>query len=327
MPRPFPISIAARARRLGALAGCVALCATLSLPAWALRPVRVYEVDLAEQQSATAVQNAMREALVRATGRRESADDPVFASLISDAVRYVQSYASGPRGQSQVVFDAAAVGHAIEAAGRSVWNRQRPFTLVVLYPPPGRSETEAARGELERTATGRGLPISVIPLAVVDGGGNALGAEALLQSAQRYGGDQVLVGRSDAPVAAGQLQWTLYTRAGAQTWTGPLGEGIDHTVDLLAPPPGAAPGAEGPTRVRVEGVAGLSDYANVERILQSIPGVRRAEVAEVDSGAATFEVELAGGAAALERALAATSRMVRTAPGSPGLIYRYQPSG
>jgi uncharacterized protein len=325
MPRPPPVS--SRTRWQGLLAGFLVLCAAFSLPAWALRPVRVYEVDLAEQQSATAVQNAMREALVRATGRRESADDPVFASLINDAARYVQSYVSGPRGEPQVVFDAAAVGHAIEAAGRSVWSRQRPFTLVVLYPPPGRSETEAARAELERTATTRGLPISVIPLAVVDGAGNALGGDALLQSAQRYGGDQVLVGRSDAPVAAGQLQWTLYTRGASQTWTGALGEGIDHTVDLLAPPPGTAAAAEGPTRVRVEGVTGLTEYADVERLLQGIPGVLRAEVTDVDSGAATFEVELPGGAAALERALASTSRMVRTASGSPGLIYRYQPPG
>ncbi|HLY53410.1 MAG TPA: DUF2066 domain-containing protein, partial [Steroidobacteraceae bacterium] len=153
MPRPLLVSAPARTRRPALLAGLLVLCAAGALPAWALRPVRVYEVDLAEQQSATAVQNAMREALVRATGRRESADDPVFASLIGDAARYVQSYASGPRGEPQVVFDAAAVSRAIEAAGRSVWNRQRPFTLVVLYPPPGRSDAETARAELERVAT------------------------------------------------------------------------------------------------------------------------------------------------------------------------------
>jgi hypothetical protein len=328
MPRFFPRPTASGARRHGTLAGLIALCAALSSPAWALRPVRVYEVDLAEQQSVAAVQNAMREALVRATGRREAADDLALAGVIADAARYVQSYASGPRGEPQVVFDAAAVGHAIEAAGRSVWDRQRPFTLVVLYPPPGRSDLETARAELERSASARGLPISVIPLAVVDGGGNALGGDALLQAAQTYGGDQVLVGRSDAAgVAPAELQWTLYTRAASQSWTGALGAGIDHTVDLLAPPPGASAAAEGPVRLRVEGVTGLSDYAALERVLQSIPGARRAEVAEVDSGSVTFEVELAGGAAALERELAGTTRLVRVAPGSPGLVYRYQPQG
>ena len=327
MPQPYPRSTAAGRRARGALATLIVLGALAPLAAWALRPVRVYEVDL-DQQSVSAVQGAMRAALVRATGRRESADDPALGSVVADAARYVKSYSPGPRGEPQVVFDGAAVAAAIEGAGRSVWDRERPFTLVVLYPPPGRSETEAARGELERTATERGLPISVIPLPVVDGGGNPLGAEAVLQSAQRYGGDQVLVARSDAALAPGQLQWTLYTRAQSETWTGSLSAGIDHTVDLLAPPPGAAGSeAESATRVRIEGVAGLTDYATVERLLQSIPGVRRADVAEVEPGSVTFEVELRGGGAALERELAGSSRMVRIGGGTGALAYRYQPQG
>jgi hypothetical protein len=327
MSQPYPRSTAANRRVRGAVAGLVALLGALPLSAWALRPVRVYEVDL-DEQSVTAVQNAMRQALVRATGRRESADDPALAGMIADAARYVKSYASGPRGEPQVVFDAAAVGHAIDTAGRSVWDRDRPFTLVVLYPPLGRADADAARVELERTATERGLPISVIPLTVVDGSGNTLGAEALLQSAQRYGGDQVLVGRADAAgVAGGQLQWTLYTRAQSEGWTGPLSAGIDHAVDLLAPPPGAAGQAEAAARVRIEGVAGLADYAAVERLLQSIPGVRRADVAEVDSGSVTFEVDMRGGSAALERELSGSTRMIRGTAGAALLVFRYQPQG
>lgn len=316
-----------RRPRAAVAAVLIALLGALPPVARALRPVRVYEVDL-EERTTNAVQSAMRQALIRATGRRESADDPAFAAVIADAARYVMSYATGPRGEPQVVFDGAAVSHAIDTAGRSVWDGNRPFTLVVLYPPPGRADADAARVELEHTATERGLPISVIPLAVVDGGGNTLGGSLLLQSAQRYGGDQVLVGRADAAgSAAGQLQWTLYTRAQSESWTGPLSAGIDHAVDFLAPPPGAAGReTEGAVRVRIEGVAGLADYAAVERLLQSIPGVRRAEVAEVDAGSATFEVEMRGGAAALERELTASPRMVRGGSGAT-LIYRYRPQG
>jgi uncharacterized protein len=327
MSQPYPKSTAAGARVRAAPAMLLALLGVLPLAAWALRPVRVYEVDL-EAQSATAVQNAMRQALVRATGRRESAEDPALAGVIADAARYVKSYASGPRGEPQVVFDAEAVARAIDTAGRSAWDRDRPFTLVVLYPPPGRSDADAARVELERTATERGLPISVIPLAVVDGGGNALGATALLQSAQRYGADEVLVGRADAAgLAAGQLQWTLYTRAQSESWTGPLSAGIDHAVDLLAPPPGAAGQPEAASRVRIEGVRGLADYAALERLLQSIPGVRHADVAEVDAGSATFEVDMRGGSAALEHELSGSTHLVRSGPGTAPLVYRYQPQG
>src|SRR6516165_7827268 len=77
---------------LGCLRGGLALLALLccALPCEAGRPVRVYEVDI-EGRSPAALQQAMRVALVRATGRRESADDPVLASLVSDAPRYVKT--------------------------------------------------------------------------------------------------------------------------------------------------------------------------------------------------------------------------------------------
>ncbi|HUA88145.1 MAG TPA: DUF2066 domain-containing protein, partial [Steroidobacteraceae bacterium] len=100
------------------------------MAASAARPVRVYEVDVAER-SGTALQEAMRQALVRATGRRESADDPALSGIVADAQKYVASYTTGPRGEPQVVFDGPAVQQAIVAAGRSVWDGERPFTLVV----------------------------------------------------------------------------------------------------------------------------------------------------------------------------------------------------
>src|SRR5256885_2726136 len=136
------------------------LCCVLSSPAWAGRPVRVYEVDLKGGQSPASVQDAMREALVRATGRRESATDPALGNLVSEAQNYVKGYTTAARGQPQVMFDVAAVARAIAAAGRSVWDSNRPFTLVVLYPPPARAAEEAARAELEQTAIARGLPVT-----------------------------------------------------------------------------------------------------------------------------------------------------------------------
>jgi uncharacterized protein len=328
MSRPDLRATAVQARAHGLAVSLLLVCGALPPPVWALRPVMVYEVDL-DGQSATALQDAMREALVRATGRRESAEDPALGGIVADAAKFVKSYAAGPRGEPQVVFDAAAVELAIGAAGRSLWDRDRPFTLVVLSPPPARADADNDRALLEHAAEQRGLPISVIPLMVTDGNGNPLGTDALLQAAQSYGGDQLLVGRADAATAPGQLQWTLYTRAASDTWSGPLTDGIDHTVDLLAPPPGAAAGmADAATRVQIEGVTGLADYANLERLLQSVPGVRHAGVTEVTAaGVVTFEVTVRGGAAGLERELAGTTRLVRVAAPGPQLIYHYQPTG
>ncbi len=309
----------------GLLALACLLCA--AQPCEAGRPVRAYEVDI-EGQTPAALQEAMRQALVRATGRRESADDPALASLVSDAPRYVKSYGTGPRGEAQVVFDGAAVERAIGAAGRSVWDRERPFTLVVLVPPRPRTAEDAARAELERAAAERGLPISLIPLPLTDGAGNALGADALLQAAQRYGGDEILVGRGADAAPDTPLQWTLYTRTLTTSWSGPLAAGIEHTVDVLVPQPATSLAeADAPARVQVDGVNSLLAYATVERLLQSTPGVRRANIAAADAGTVTFDVTARGGAAGLGQALAGSTRLVRVGGAGESVVYRYQPQG
>ena len=303
---------------------CALLCA---LPARAGRPVRVYEVDV-EGQSPAAVQDAMRQALVRATGRRDAVDDPALSALIGDAARYVKAYATGPRGESQVQFDPVAVEHAVNAAGRSVWERERPFTLVVLDPPRTRAAADAARAELERVAAERGLPISLLPLAVTDPSGNPLGADALLQAAQRYGGDEIRVGRGEDSGPDTPLQWTLYTRARSESWNGPLAGAIDHTVDLLVPQQGTSVAqTESETRVVVEGVSSLTDYAAVTRLLQSVRGVRRATVVAADGDNTAFDVMVRGGAAGLEQGLSGSTRLVRSGAGAAGAVYRYQPRG
>jgi len=269
----------------------------------------------------------MRQALVRATGRREAADDPALATVVADAGRYVKSYTTGPRGESRVVFDSAAVEQAIGAAGRSVWERERPFTLVVLTPPRPRAAQDSAQAELERVAAERGLPISLLPLTAVGGDGNLLPVTTLLESAQRYGGDQILVGRGD-PAGEGDLQWTLVSRSVSESWNGSLAAGIDHTVDLLAPQPGSSLAqVESEVRVRINGVTGLSDYAAVGRLLQSLPGARRANIAAADGTSVAFDVLVRGGTAGLEQALSGSTRLQRVSAAGAAPEYRYQPHG
>jgi hypothetical protein len=287
--------------------------------------VRVYEVDI-EGQTTPALQEAMRQALVRATGRREAAGDPALASVIADAPRYVKTYSTGPRGESQVVFDGPAVEHAVSAAGRSVWGRERPFTLVVLDPPRTRTAEEAARAELERAAAERGLPISLIPLTLSDSAGTPLSPEALLTAAQRYGGDEILIGHGEDAGPQAPLQWNLYTHALSATWTGPLANGIEHTVDVLVPQQGTSLAeTDSEAYLQIDGVTTLNAYAEVQRLLQSVPGVRRANIAAADGGSVTFDVTARGGAAGVERELNGSPRLVRTGGTGDHVTYRYQP--
>ncbi len=293
----------------------------LPLPAQATRLVPVYTVDVAER-GGSALQDALRQALVRATGRREAADDPALAALIADAPTYVKDWATGARGQAQVVFDAGAIERAVTAAGRTLWDPARPFTLIVLDPPRARAAADVARAQLERVAAERGLPVSVIPLTLVDAAGAPLGREALLQAVQRYGADQLLVGRGEA-TAGEPLQWTLYAHDTSESWQGPLEEGIDHVVDELVPQPAGTAGlAESSVRVRIEGVNSLGDYAAVTRLLQATPGVRQVAVTQVTRATATFQASVRGGAAGLEQLLASQARLAHSGAGA---VYRYQP--
>jgi hypothetical protein len=300
------------------------LCCAISCSAWAGRPVRVYEVDLKGGQTPASLQDAMRDALVRATGRRESATDPALANLISEAQNYVKSYSPATRGQSQVIFDGAAVERAIVAAGRSVWDRNRPFTLVVLYPAPARNAEDAARAEVERAASERGLPVTLVPLSPVDTSGNDLSREALMQMAQRYGGDAVLVGRGDA--GSGNLQWTLHTNFSSESWSGPLAAGINGAVDTMAPAQGGSLAQiEASARVEIEGVTTLTDYVNVERMLESVPGVRRANIIAASGNVIMFDVVARGGGDAISHALAGSTHLVRSDASSARLAYQYRP--
>ena len=74
-------------------------------------------------------------------------------------------------------------------------------------------------------------------------------------------------------------------------------------------------------------MSSLADYANVERLLQSVPGVRRANVAGAAAGSVTFAVTVRGGAAGLEQALTGSAHLVRVRGAHAQLVYRYQPAG
>src|SRR5450631_4828186 len=108
-----------------------------------------------------AAQLAMREVLVRLVGTREAADDPALAGVIGDAKCYVQLERNTTRGATQVIFDGPALRAAVAAAGRSVWDPDRPLVWVVL-PALGGAATDDLRAQLNAAAQVRGLPIALV---------------------------------------------------------------------------------------------------------------------------------------------------------------------
>lgn len=213
----------------------VLVCAMLSLPSWASRRVPVFLVGVTGQSS-PALQQAMRAALVRATGHPESATDPIFASLVAQAPQYVVNYQRGAHGKLQVAFNGTAVDQVITGLGRSLWSADRPFTLVVLSPMPDQADYQADHAAIGQAAQARGLPISIMPLPVTGPGGQLLAQAALLKLVHRFGAEQLLVGQPPA-VPAGSLSGPVSASA----------PGAAGPAQTAAPPPAAAAPSGGAT--------------------------------------------------------------------------------
>jgi hypothetical protein len=302
------------------------LCLLLPVVASAGRPVRVYEIDIRAQPSATALQEALKRVLVRATGRLDAAEDPALAGVVADAAHFMQSSRTAQDGATHVVFDAAALASAITAAGRSTWDSNRPFTIVVLSPPPTGPAAEAVHRELDAAAEVRGLPISLVPLALVDASGTELTRDALLAATQQLGGDALLVGRADAGANNGQWQWKLFTSFQGESWSGGLTGGLNGAADALARIPDVSESlAEMQVLVNVDAVASLGDYAQVSRLLQAAPGVRHVDVVEAHGTTVAFSVRVRGGSPVLDRTLAASGHFAPAVADSARLHYEYRP--
>jgi Uncharacterized protein conserved in bacteria (DUF2066) len=289
------------------LAAAVSLLGVM--PAWALRPVQVYQVTVRGASAANVVSEGMRLVLVRATGRRDAAANPQLGAIIQDAAQYLKGSRSLPGGAIQVDFDGVRVAQAILAAGGALWDTTRPFTLVAINPPPSGAAAEALRVQLEQTAEERGLPISLVPLAVTDANGAALSDEAVLHSAQTLGGDAVLIGRAD-PTNAGQWQWHLVSSYTSEGWTGSSDAGINGAADSLASV--AVQVSSKPLEqieVQVSGVATLTAYARVEQLLRAVPGVQTSGLSAAQGDHATFAVGVRGGGPALLRALTGSQHL------------------
>ncbi len=313
------------ARAIAATVGLLALTAAARL-ALGARPVLVYEVSVRGTDPVAVYGDAMREVLVRATGRRDAATDPALAGLVSNAARYVRSSHAAGDGTIEVEFDGPAIEQQIVAAARGVWDAERPFTIVVLSPPPTGAADDAALQSLEEIAEERGLPVTLVPMDLTGPDGQALTADALLTNAQRLGGDAVLLGRADPAAPPGSWQWTLLTGFSTQSWNGTLEDGINGAADALARVQGGSlPLMEENAAVEVTGIATLADYATVERMLADLPGVRRSGLVEADGAAATFSVLIRGGPQAVERALADSQRLQRAGTAEAPLTYQFHP--
>ena len=312
--------------------------AALGFPAAAPCAVRVdlfqATVPLADRSEAAqtaAFQAAMRNVLVRVTGRRGLDQDPGLAPLVADARRYVQQYRAAPDNQLWVALDAAAIERWLSQNGQPLWGRDRPATFLWLAVSTGagtgyvatREDSSELKASIEAQAAERGIPLlwpttADLQTNRVDFGAvNNLSAATLSEIARRLGGDAVLIGRAGSAAAAANVRWVHVFQDHSNEFSGP-GAGIERAADAYAAL-FAASGAAAPVDIDVGGVDDVSAYSTVQGYLESLTFVTHVAVQAVNGDVVRFRLTTRGGADALHRALSLGGRLEAADAGDGGV--------
>jgi hypothetical protein len=269
-----------------------------------------------ESAQQAAFRDAMRDILIRATGRRDAADLEGLAPLVAQAGRHVVSFRRAAGNQLAVTFDGSTIENSIDAAGLPFWGPDRPLTLVWLAVERGgrRSLAGSANGgddrqRVERAATRRGIPLAW------PGAGDDLGRglkqvwtgdhEPLVNAARRYGADGVLIGRALVTAAGQQIvDWTFSSAGLSAETSGDLDSGPDLAADRYASAYASRnAGQRVEQLVTVTGIDTLEAYALALRALGRLPLVRGVAVDEVTRDAVSFALTVRGDPDALRQAI------------------------
>ena len=284
-----------------------------------------------------AFREAMRDVLVRVTGRRDAPDLENLAPLVAQASRYVTSFRRAPGNQLAVTFDGGAIENAIDESGLPSWGNDRPVTLVWLALDRGggrrttvsSSDTSAEKSAVDSIAARRGLPL-VWP----DAGDDLVRAtqqvwsgnrDALQDAARRYGADGVLIGRARLTAAnTYEVDWQFSSAGPSASVTGGLDSGPELAAERYASVYASRGAAQRTEQiVTVTGIGSLDAYASAMRALSNLAPVRGVAVDEVTPDAVSFRVNVRGDPDALGQAIQRDGRLQSVDAGR--LIYALSP--
>ena len=275
----------ARAAALACMLACTA-------PVAALAAVPLYEVivplaGVTAEDRAAGMVDALRAAAVKASGRREAADNPAIAG--ANPERYVQRYSTTADRMLKVGFDGRAIEELLQRAGLPLWPAERP--LVVIDAPV----TDHAA--VESVAQLRGVPVEW----------------ATGMSPQPSRGRAVLTG-----VPSGsEFAWTFAHDGRTAGMRGSAEDAVHFASDTLAAR--YAPASTRSTSsltLRVDGMDDLAAYAGLLAYLRALSLVRGVEVDSLDGTVITLRLLVRGDRDLLGRIAALDGRLQPVAPGA-----------
>ena len=323
--------------------------------------VDVYEAEVPwsdrdADARASAFRQALRQVLVKVTGRRRIADAAALEPLVENAQGLVQQYrlraVAVGEGETAVQeprlwarFDEGAVDRLVRDAGLPVWSRPRPSVLAwVAAEGPAESDgtfriagaegAEEIAEILRRGAQSRGVPL-VLPLLDIEdqalAGPPELWVEAddrIRAASERYRPGGILIG-SIGRIVLWEAQWSLLLPGAAQRWSTEgdvlglvVDEGMHEAIDALAAHYASTmPEIEGAAiAVSVSGVHDFEGYARTMRYLESLDEVESVDVLAVVAGRLRLGLKLRTGVSGLRGLVALGSTLAEDAGNVDGAL-------
>jgi len=280
---------------------------------------------------------ALDQVLVKVTGQRAIAADPVRRRAVGPPAPLVRQYQPMPGGQVRVSFDPAAVRSRLDAANLPVWADDRPLTLVILPPDPAPAPGSPAGGLaspgtepgrsfsqlVQATAASRGIPVVLAPEPVA---GSRPGPDPFLDpdaTARAAGADLLLAGRLAPAGGPALLGWTLAQGSDRSEWQGDPVEGVHGLADRLAARYATAASAGRVLRLRITGVDSFDAYGRLQNYLRGVGLIQSAELKQVAGGELVYEVAVRGDVNQLNDAFALRRILEPESASAAGeLVYR-----
>lgn len=236
---------------------------TIILPMLAILPVlpvnadivrHLYEAEApvegqSREERAYAIREALKEVLVRISGRESASALALDESLVPKPTSLVQQFRYKKFAEDEVIpaapdgakpytqklwlrFTEKAIAALLREQGLPVWGKTRPATLLWLAVDDqkqriliGNSSPNESREHIEREAKKRGLPFRLplldltdqLKLQVTDVWGNF--EETILAASMRYQTEGILVGRVYLNFSnTWHTRWTLYLSGQRHDW-------------------------------------------------------------------------------------------------------------
>lgn len=313
----------------------IALLALTVLPAAAVEVATLYtaQVPLEQEEDdpqAAAYRQALGDVLLRVSGSDLAADPDMIDMLFPNPASYVVQFRPGEEDTLWVSFDGEAIENVLRRAAQTVWDSDRPLTLVWLAVDWGQGEREIiAADDPERTgdasrsidrnrllrerildtAERRGLPLIFPLLDTADlqsvSFSDIWGSfdEPVVAASRRYEVSSILVGR----LRSGSNQrneWHYYFGDQERTWIGEPEMAVNLVADELAAEFAVSGSAPLETvDLLVAGIDSIDAYGSMQAALANITVVEDFAVKEVTGDRILYRVEVRGGAERLRRAL------------------------